>query len=97
MRIVCTSHTHSRHDRIEIPPGDILTSASAVRTRTATRSTRTAIVRREGQTVGGAAAALQRLSVAEKNDLLSRRGTNFNDLPLWQRRVVGVRRRSKVE
>src|SRR2546430_16820633 len=27
MRIVCISDTHSRHDRIEVPPGDILIHA----------------------------------------------------------------------
>jgi predicted phosphohydrolase len=27
MRIVCVSDTHSRHDRIEVPPGDVLVHA----------------------------------------------------------------------
>jgi tRNA(His) guanylyltransferase len=30
------------------------------------------------------------LSVAAKNELLFRHGINFNDLPLWQRRGVGL-------
>jgi tRNA(His) 5'-end guanylyltransferase len=28
--------------------------------------------------------------VADKNELLFRHGINFNDLPLWQRRGVGL-------
>ncbi|MCP9495935.1 MAG: hypothetical protein MSG64_15910 [Pyrinomonadaceae bacterium MAG19_C2-C3] len=36
-----------------------------------------------------ATSALHRLSVADKNELLWQRGTNFNELPLWQRRGVG--------
>ena len=47
-------------------------------------------LRREGRTVGETTTALQHLSVAEKNELLFKRGTNSNDLPLWQRRGIGV-------
>lgn len=37
-----------------------------------------------------ATGALNRLSVADTNELLRQRGINFNDLPLWQRRGTGL-------
>jgi tRNA(His) guanylyltransferase len=46
--------------------------------------------RRSGQSVSEATTALEGLSVANKNELLFRSGINFNDLPLWQRRGVGL-------
>ena len=48
------------------------------------------LLRNEGQTVQQATKALERLSVAEKNELLWQRGINFNNLPLWQRRGIGL-------
>lgn len=33
---------------------------------------------------------LENLSVAQKNELLFQRGINFNDLPAWQKRGIGV-------
>ena len=48
------------------------------------------LLRKEGQTVQQATSALNRISVAEKNELLWQRGINFNDLPLWQRRGTGL-------
>jgi tRNA(His) 5'-end guanylyltransferase len=33
---------------------------------------------------------LLKLSVGDKNELLFQRGVNFNDLPSWQRRGIGV-------
>ena len=48
------------------------------------------MLRKEGETVEGATKALHKLSVAEKNELLWQRGVNFNELPLWQRRGVGL-------
>ena len=48
------------------------------------------LLRKEGQSVKQATSALNRLSVAEKNELLWQRGINFNDLPLWQRRGTGL-------
>jgi tRNA(His) 5'-end guanylyltransferase len=48
------------------------------------------LLRKEGQTVQQATAALNKLSVAEKNELLWQRGINFNNLPLWQRRGIGL-------
>jgi tRNA(His) guanylyltransferase len=47
-------------------------------------------LREEGADVGAATKRLEGLSVAEKNELLFQRGINFNDLPAWQRRGVGV-------
>jgi tRNA(His) 5'-end guanylyltransferase len=48
------------------------------------------LLRKEGQTVQQATKALEKLSVAQKNELLWQRGINFNDLPLWQRRGMGL-------
>jgi tRNA(His) 5'-end guanylyltransferase len=48
------------------------------------------LLRKQGNGVREATAALQGLSVADKNELLFRRGVNFNDLPAWQKRGVGL-------
>jgi tRNA(His) 5'-end guanylyltransferase len=48
------------------------------------------LLRKQGQGVGEATAALKGESVAAKNELLFRNGVNFNDFPLWQRRGVGL-------
>ena len=48
------------------------------------------LLRKEGQTVAQATKALDRISIAEKNELLWQRGINFNNLPLWQRRGMGL-------
>jgi tRNA(His) 5'-end guanylyltransferase len=48
------------------------------------------LLRKKGQTVGEATAAMKGLSVAEKNELLFQNGVNFNDLPLWQKRGSGL-------
>ena len=40
--------------------------------------------------MGVATEYLARKSVAEKNELLSQAGTNFNDVPLWQKRGTGL-------
>jgi tRNA(His) 5'-end guanylyltransferase len=47
-------------------------------------------LRQEGLDPRAAAKQLSGLSVADKNELLFRRGVNFNDLPLWQRRGTGL-------
>ncbi len=47
-------------------------------------------LREEGHDVAAATGRLRGMSVAEKNELLFQRGINFNDLPAWQRRGVGV-------
>jgi tRNA(His) guanylyltransferase len=47
-------------------------------------------LRQEGESAHAANGRLLRLSTSEKNELLFQRGTNFNDLPRWQKRGVGV-------
>lgn len=47
-------------------------------------------LREEGKGQAEATKELEKLSVAQKNELLWQRGINFNDLPLWQRRGVGA-------
>lgn len=47
-------------------------------------------LRKTGQPVKEATNALLHLSKADKNELLFRQGINFNDLPNWQKRGVGV-------
>jgi tRNA(His) 5'-end guanylyltransferase len=47
-------------------------------------------LRKAGQSVARATAALEGKSVADKNELLFQAGVNFNDLPLWQRRGTGL-------
>ncbi len=48
------------------------------------------VLRKEGQTADQATQALLGVSVAAKNELLFQRGINFNELPNWQKRGVGV-------
>lgn len=48
------------------------------------------LLRRQGRTATEATTALAGLSVADKNELLFRGGVNFNDLPAWQKRGVGL-------
>ncbi len=48
-------------------------------------------LRKEGEGARSATKKLHRLSVADKNELLYQRaGINFNDLPNWQKRGIGV-------
>lgn len=47
-------------------------------------------LRNAGLSAREANARIENLSVAEKNDLLFDQGVNFNDLPLWQRRGIGL-------
>lgn len=48
------------------------------------------MLRNEGATVDTATKQLKGMSVASKNELLFQHGINFNDLPNWQKRGVGV-------
>src|SRR5207245_944582 len=48
------------------------------------------LLRKQGKAVGEATAALEGMSVALKNELLFQHGVNFNDLPLWQKRGIGL-------
>ncbi len=47
-------------------------------------------LRNAGKSVRDATRALERATVAEKNELLFQHGVNFNRLPAWQRRGTGV-------
>lgn len=47
-------------------------------------------LRRDGLSVDEATAALKRMSTADKNELLFQHGVNFNDLPDWHKRGVGL-------
>lgn len=47
-------------------------------------------LREEGKSVGVATKTLEKMSVAEKNELLFSRGINFNDVPNWQKRGTGL-------
>ncbi len=48
------------------------------------------LLRKTGEMPGAASDALLRLSTANKNELLFQHGVNFNDLPAWQKRGVGL-------
>lgn len=48
------------------------------------------VLRKDGYTTSEANEELGRKNVAAKNDILFQRGINFNELPAWQRRGVGV-------
>lgn len=47
-------------------------------------------LRKEGWDADKASQELEGKSVAFKNEFLFQRGINFNDLPVWQRRGVGI-------
>jgi tRNA(His) guanylyltransferase len=48
------------------------------------------MLRKQGNSVKEATDFLLRMSVAKKNELLFQNGINFNDLPNWQKRGVGL-------
>jgi tRNA(His) guanylyltransferase len=48
------------------------------------------LLRKQGQSATQATKALARLSVADKNELLFRNGINFNEVPGWQKRGIGL-------
>lgn len=48
------------------------------------------LLRKQGNGVSAATEALNGLSVSAKNELLFKHGMNFNNLPLWQKRGVGL-------
>ncbi|WP_200892284.1 tRNA(His) guanylyltransferase Thg1 family protein [Aliterella atlantica] len=47
-------------------------------------------LRKAGKSIGQATAMLEGKSVAFKNELLFQHGINFNELPSWQRRGIGL-------
>ena len=48
------------------------------------------MLRRQGRSAAQATAALNGRNAAEKNELLFRGGLNFNDVPSWQKRGIGL-------
>jgi len=54
------------------------------------------LLRRQGLDDDAATRQLRGVSVAERNELLFRHGVNFNDVPAWQKRGVGLYRRDGV-
>ncbi|MFI5381397.1 MAG: hypothetical protein ACHRHE_19035 [Tepidisphaerales bacterium] len=48
------------------------------------------LLRRHGRSATAATRHLQGMGVAEKNELLFQNGINYNDLPAWQKRGIGV-------
>ncbi len=48
------------------------------------------MLRKQGQEVAAATDFLSGMSVGEKNELLFQNGINFNELPNWQKRGVGL-------
>jgi len=47
-------------------------------------------LRKEGVSPAESSATFTRMSVAEKNEFLFQKGINFNDIPSWQKRGIGV-------
>jgi len=47
-------------------------------------------LRKQGQDMKQATSRLEGLSVSAKNELLFQNGINFNDVPNWQKRGVGL-------
>lgn len=54
------------------------------------------MLRKRGLSAGQVTQKLQRLSAAERHDLLMSGGINFNNLPSWQKRGVGLRYQQRV-
>lgn len=48
------------------------------------------LLREEGKKPDAVAKRLSGVSVADKNELLFKRGINFNDIPTWQKRGIGI-------
>lgn len=48
------------------------------------------LLRRQGKSDAEATRALDGLNVAQRNELLFAHGINFNDIPAWQKRGIGV-------
>jgi tRNA(His) 5'-end guanylyltransferase len=47
-------------------------------------------LRKEGKSANEVSNQLSGVSVADKNELLFQKGINFNDLPNWQKRGIGI-------
>lgn len=79
---------------IELPAANLVADYFRWRSEDASRNALNAWcywkLRAEGADVAEATGRLSGLPVSEKNELLFQRGVNFNDLPMWQRRGIGV-------
>ena len=80
---------------LQLPSAELVTDYFRWRSEDAHRNALNAhcywLLRKQGAGVKAATGRLEGMSVAQKNELLFREGgVNFNDLPAWQRRGVGV-------
>ena len=48
------------------------------------------MLRQQGKSATQATGDLKKISIADKNELLFRNGINFNDIPNWQKRGIGL-------
>lgn len=80
---------------IPLPSVDLVVDYFRWRSEDASRNALSAwyywTLRKNGATVDVATRQLQGKSVAEKNQLLFENGINYNDLPAWQKRGIGLR------
>lgn len=80
---------------IPLPSVDLVVDYFRWRSEDASRNALSAwcywTLRKNGATVDVATRQLQGKSVAEKNQLLFENGINYNDLPGWQKRGIGLR------
>jgi len=80
----------------QLPSKDILVDYFRWRQEDAHRNTLNAhcywMLRKDSLDEKQATAKLLGMSVSEKNELLFKKGINFNDLPSWQKRGIGVYR-----
>lgn len=79
---------------IELPSAEMVGKYFNWRQQDATRNALNSwcywTLRKEGLSARKATSQLEHASVAQKNELLFERGINFNDLPAWQKRGVGL-------
>lgn len=78
----------------EFPTADLVVDYFRWRSEDAFRNALTAhcywTLRGDGESLRRAASRLRGMPFAEKHELLSQHGINFNDLPAWQKRGSGV-------
>lgn len=82
------------HDYCVLPTVDIVEDYFVWRQEDAHRNSLNAhsywLLRKQGQSVQAATSYLVGRTVAEKNELLFQNGIDFNDLPAWQKRGIGL-------